>query len=221
MSASNRTAGPSTDSFATIFNAATSKYQRMSGKRLDTHPFASELETCHNPEAILTILQTQAQAFMEFRQGDETLMACLGPTVRILFRLSEAIGIELVGHLFLLCERYLTSDSQPFSKTVVTAIAVLLKVSLPKLFIAHRRDIRVQDCERCCRKPQHSRPPLRACPHLPSTSELLHWNPTHERNDGVIRGDYGAITFPPRTLDQGDDGLSNQWVDIFSLPFLG
>jgi hypothetical protein len=45
MSASNQITGPSTDNFTTIFNAATSEYQKLTGKRLDTHPFAAQLDT--------------------------------------------------------------------------------------------------------------------------------------------------------------------------------
>jgi hypothetical protein len=113
MSTSNQTAGPSTDNFTAIFNAALNEYQRLTGKRLDTHPFAAQLDTCQNPEAISNLLRTQAQAFSKFREGDERLMAWLDPTINILFTFSGTLG-EGIG--------------LPFSpaKTIFTGIGVLL-----------------------------------------------------------------------------------------------
>jgi hypothetical protein len=101
MSTSNQTAGPSTDNFTAIFNAALNEYQRLTGKRLDTHPFAAQLDTCQNPEAISNLLRTQAQAFSKFREGDERLMAWLDPTINILFTFSGTLGegIGLVSNL--------------------------------------------------------------------------------------------------------------------------
>ena len=71
MSASIQTAGPSTDNFTAIFNAASKEYERLTGKRLDTYPLAAELDACQNPEAISNVFRMQAQAFRKFRQGDE------------------------------------------------------------------------------------------------------------------------------------------------------
>ena len=101
MSASNPTAGPSTDNFTAIFNAALIEYQTIAGKPLDTHPFAAQLDTCQNPEAISNLLRTQAQAFNKFRRGDEKLMAWLDPTIHILFTFSDTLGegINLVSNL--------------------------------------------------------------------------------------------------------------------------
>lgn len=101
MSASDPTAGPSTDNFTTIFNAALIEYQTITGKPLDTHPFAAQLDTCQNPEAISNLLQTQAQAFNKYRKGDEKLMAWLDPTIHILFAFSDTLGegISLVSNL--------------------------------------------------------------------------------------------------------------------------
>jgi hypothetical protein len=92
MSASDQTAGPSTDNFTAIFNAASVEYQTLTGKSLDTHPFAAQLDSCHNPEAISDVLRTQAQAFSKFRKGDERLMAWLDPMVHILCTFSDTLG---------------------------------------------------------------------------------------------------------------------------------
>ncbi|KAH9985854.1 hypothetical protein BJV77DRAFT_93040 [Russula vinacea] len=113
MSTNNPIAGPSTDNFTAIFNAAENEYQTITGKSLKTHPFATQLETCQNPDAVLNLLQTQAQAFSKFRKGDEKLMAWLNPTIHILSTFSDTLGEGI---------------SLPFSpaKTIVTGIGVLL-----------------------------------------------------------------------------------------------
>ena len=100
MSATNQTAGPSTDNFTAIFNAAIVEYQTLTGKPLDTHPFATQLDTCQNPEAVLDLLRTQAQAFSKFRKGVEKLMTWLDPTIHILSAFSDTLGegISLVSN---------------------------------------------------------------------------------------------------------------------------
>ena len=101
MSATNQTAGISTDSFTAIFNIASTEYQTLTGNHLDTHPLATQLETCDSPEAISNVLRTQAQAFSKFRKGDEKLMTWLDPIVYILFTFSATLGegIGLVSPL--------------------------------------------------------------------------------------------------------------------------
>ena len=101
MSASNPTAGPSTDNFTAIFNAASIEYQALTGKSLDTHPFSAQLDSCRSPEAVSDVLRTQAQAFSKFCKGDERLMAWLDPTIHILSTFSDTLGegIGLVSHL--------------------------------------------------------------------------------------------------------------------------
>ncbi len=101
MSVSNQTAGPSTDNFTSIFNVATEEYQKLTGRRLDIHPFAAQLDTCQNPEAISNIFRVQAQAFSKILNGDERLMAWLDPTIHILSTFSAMLGegIGLVSNL--------------------------------------------------------------------------------------------------------------------------
>jgi len=103
MRANDQPPNPSadTDNFTTIFDAASIEYLRVTGTRLDTHPFAAQLEKCHGPEAVSNLLRTQAQAFSKFRNGDERLMAWLNPTVHILSTFSATLGegIGLVSHL--------------------------------------------------------------------------------------------------------------------------
>jgi hypothetical protein len=89
---SNQVAGPSTDNFTSIFNAASNEYLRVTGKRLDTYPFAAQLDICRSPEAVSNVLLSQVQAFKKFCKGDEKLMTWLNPTVNILFAFSGTLG---------------------------------------------------------------------------------------------------------------------------------
>ena len=93
--------GPSTDNFTAIFNTAENKYQTLTGKSLKSHPFATQLETCRNSEAISNLLRTQAQTFSKFREGDERLMTWLDPTIYVLSTFSDTLGegIGLVSSL--------------------------------------------------------------------------------------------------------------------------
>ena len=132
MSTNNPMAGPSTDNFTAIFNAAENEYQTLTGKSLRTHPFATQLETCQSPDAVLNLLRTQAQAFSKFREGDEKLM-WLDPTIHILSTFSDTLGkgISLVSKPRSFphdCSP--TSNFQPFppAKTIFTGIGVLLGV---------------------------------------------------------------------------------------------
>jgi hypothetical protein len=141
----NKTAGPSTSTstsnFIAIFNAASTEYERVTGKRLDTHPFAAQLDACQNPKSISDLLRTQAQAFGIFSKGGEKLMAWLDPTVHILFTFSATLGegICLVSASVRYHDNYsLTFGSQPFSpaKTIFTGIGVLFGVRLSPNFLS-------------------------------------------------------------------------------------
>ena len=100
-SASDQTAGPSADNFTAIFNAASTEYHNATGKRLDTHPFAAQLDVCRSPDAVCDLFRTQARAFSKSRKGDEKLMAWLDPIIHILYTFSATLGegIGLVSHL--------------------------------------------------------------------------------------------------------------------------
>jgi len=104
MSTTNRTASSSrsNDNFTAIFQAASNEYQRTTGNLLDTHPFTTQLDGCDSPEAVLNGFRTQAQAFSEFRKGDEKLMKWLDPIVHVVFTFSETLGegIGLVRRFF-------------------------------------------------------------------------------------------------------------------------
>ena len=94
MSTGNQSVGlsTSTDNFIAIFNAASSEYTRVTRRRLDTHPFASQLDACDSPKAVSDLLRIQAKAFSKSYKGDDKLMAVLDPTVQILFTFSATLG---------------------------------------------------------------------------------------------------------------------------------
>jgi len=103
MSTTNQSASPSTsaDNFTAVFDAASTKYTRVTGKPLDRHPFAAQLDACDSPNAVSDLLRTQDKAFSKFRKGDEKLMAVLDPMVHILFTFSATLG-EGIGLVSLL-----------------------------------------------------------------------------------------------------------------------
>jgi hypothetical protein len=94
MPTTNETAGPSrsNDNFTAIFHVALNEYETVTGKPLCTHPFATQLEICDSPQAVSSVLRRQAQASSKSRKGDERLMACLDPTIHILFTFSATLG---------------------------------------------------------------------------------------------------------------------------------
>ena len=64
----------------------------MTKKDLQTHPFAAQFDRCDSPAAVLNIFRKQAQAFDEFRKGDDRLMTWLDPIVNILSTCSATLG---------------------------------------------------------------------------------------------------------------------------------
>ena len=191
MSNTNRVGGPSgsTDNFTAIFEVAASEYQRVTGKPLDTHPFATQLDKCDSPQSFSNVLQTQARALSAPRQGDDKveLMAWLDPIVHILFTFSATLGegIGIVSHLVL--------PVLPFFD-VIRPSAILTRQNNYHWYrrSSHCRSLfqSILSCvcltpkstgsERCRGRPRHTDPPLRAHSPFPSTSERLYWDPAHE-----------------------------------------
>ena len=87
--------------FQDVFDAALREYRQKTGKDIATDPLTTKLLRCDSSEAVLEILQEQARAFDQFRNGDRKvqLMRRLKPTVDILLGLStsgvfgEGIGL--------------------------------------------------------------------------------------------------------------------------------
>jgi hypothetical protein len=95
--------------FTPVFYAAINKFYKITGKSLDTHPFAEQLGTCRNPEAVSDIFRIQVKAFEtnEFLTTDSVLMLWLDPIIQVLHILSETLG-EGIGLVSILGRLHMT-----------------------------------------------------------------------------------------------------------------
>ena len=93
---SNSLLNTSSSQFQAIFNAALKEYSHKTGKDIVTDPITTKLRCCSSPDAVLNVLQEEAQAFNDFRNGNRKvqLMRKLKPTVDIVLALStnEVLG---------------------------------------------------------------------------------------------------------------------------------
>ena len=89
-------AASSSSNFQLIIYNALKAYQKRTKKDLLAHPLASQLQACDSPNAILAVLQQQIQGLDESQSSDDRWSKWLGPTVNILYSLSETLG-EGVG----------------------------------------------------------------------------------------------------------------------------
>ncbi|KAH9061939.1 hypothetical protein EDB87DRAFT_1821501 [Lactarius vividus] len=112
LSTSGQTSTLSSD-FRSILDAALEKYKKKTGKQLFSHPLATDLQQCDSVDAILAIFQSQAEAFQQFRDGDQSLMGRIRPVVDVLYTFSGTLG-EVAGITF------------PPAKAIFTGISVLL-----------------------------------------------------------------------------------------------
>jgi hypothetical protein len=82
----------SSSQFQSIFDAALREYSQKTGKDIVTDPISAKLQCCGSPDAVLNVLQEEAQAFNDFRNGNRKvqLMRKLKPTVDILLALSTS-----------------------------------------------------------------------------------------------------------------------------------
>ncbi|KAI9430051.1 hypothetical protein H4582DRAFT_2087663 [Lactarius indigo] len=101
MSSSTVTPGQestSSSDFKSILDGALNEYKKKTGKELLDHPLATELQQCDSVDVILTIFQGQAEAFQQFRDGDQRLMKWISPVVDVLFTFSGTLseGVSLV-----------------------------------------------------------------------------------------------------------------------------
>jgi hypothetical protein len=87
-----RDVNPAISNFTPIFKAASDEYKKLTKKDLQSHPFAAQFDGCDSPRAVLDVFKKQAEAFEEFRKGDDKLMKFLDPTINVLSTLSETIG---------------------------------------------------------------------------------------------------------------------------------
>jgi hypothetical protein len=117
MSTSNQATDPSTHNFATIFEAASNEYKTLTGKDLQSHPFAAALEI-NSPDSVLVVFQERAQAVDRFRKRHDKLIKLLTPIVHIIFTFSvtlgEGVGLVSLHLLYILVLQHpLLSHSPP------------------------------------------------------------------------------------------------------------
>ncbi|KAN0112065.1 hypothetical protein V8E52_007805 [Russula decolorans] len=99
--------------FVSIFNAAFEKYKRKTKQDLANHPLLPQLQSCHSPEAILTVLREQTPEFNQSQNSDDPLTRWITPTVNVLYSFSATLG-GVVGLAY------------PPANIIFTGIGVLL-----------------------------------------------------------------------------------------------
>jgi hypothetical protein len=108
--------------FHDIFDAALLEYNLKTGKDIMADPLTARLLSCDSSDAVLGILQEQAHAFNQYRNGDwkVQLMRRLKPIVDILFGLStggvfgEGIGlVRLTKSIFALQKFIILHHAEP------------------------------------------------------------------------------------------------------------
>ena len=80
------------DNFKSILDPALSHaltdYKKKTGQDLLDHPLATQVQLCDSVDAIKAIFQDQAEAFQQFKDGDQRLMKWIIPVVDILYKCS-------------------------------------------------------------------------------------------------------------------------------------
>ena len=111
MYTSNPTTHASALRFTTIFDAASTEYEALTGKDLGTHPFTLAIDGHNTADSVLEVFRKQAQAFDKFRKANDKMMAWLTPIVNILFTFSATLGegIGLVSLRFVYIKQYLNA----------------------------------------------------------------------------------------------------------------
>ena len=169
LSTSGQTSTPSSE-FRSILDAglsrAMSEYKKKTGKPLLDHPLAADLKRCGSVDAIKAIFQGQAEAFQQFRDGDQRLMNWIDPVVDVLSRFSDTLG-EAVGNVRLgnpdrdylkPILSFFHRHSLPQEPSSQGSGCFLMSVSWLPLFVDrsyHRRFIGGERCEsepRCTRR---------------------------------------------------------------------
>lgn len=88
-------------SFQSTFSHALRAYKKRTRGDLILHPLAARLQSCDSPDAILAVLQEQAQAIEQSWNADEKLAMWLEPIVNVLYALSsslgEGVGLVIIG----------------------------------------------------------------------------------------------------------------------------
>jgi hypothetical protein len=123
--------------FQALFQSALHDYEKQTGIRLANHPLAGQLQNCQSLESVTNLLQEQARAFNEFREGDK-IMKSLKCLVSALSKVSATaslghdIGMVCSG-LLIECStsrRRLNSHSHLRMQYILASVFYLLYVLL-------------------------------------------------------------------------------------------
>jgi hypothetical protein len=82
----------SSSQFKPILDTALREYEIKTGNDLSDNWLAKEIQSCDSVEAVLDILQDQANAFDMFRNGDKRLMKWIRSSVDALYTISSTLG---------------------------------------------------------------------------------------------------------------------------------
>lgn len=121
--------------FQSTFRIALREYKRRTREDLLLHPLATRLGSCNSPDAIISVLQEEAQAVDQTWNGDEKLSLWLRPTVEALYALSssleEGVGLVIIGtYSFDTCSLPVIFQVSSPAKIIFVGINVLLSVRI-------------------------------------------------------------------------------------------
>lgn len=82
--------------YQVIFDEALETYKKKTGEDLIKNPLLCSLETCHSPDAVLTLLRAQILGPGQPHSSSDKLTRWLNPTVNVINAFSATIS-ESVG----------------------------------------------------------------------------------------------------------------------------
>ena len=85
---------PSTSrsNFNSIFNTALQGYKKKTGKDINSHPLATELQSCHSPDTVLAVLRRQIPLLDQSQSGEEGFAKSLTPIINVLYAFNATLG---------------------------------------------------------------------------------------------------------------------------------
>ena len=127
--------------FKSIFDAALTEYKKMTGNDLLDNWLTKELQSCDSVEAVVDIIQQQADAFDNFRGCDDRLMKWIGSTVHVVYTISatlgEGVGMVRSNSWRPICIVTMLPRALPSAKAVFSGIGFLLAVCSSVFLFVH------------------------------------------------------------------------------------